>query len=103
MNNILHNFVVADVGDFWYLEAAEGTNCAIDQIITSESQCKYVIFKMEGVTYQRINMKRYDRPAGCFHEFGIRGHFNKIVDSSATIISSNEHYKGICKHKRTLN
>ena len=99
----MRKFVVADADDFQYLKAPEGTNCPIDQIITSESQCKYAIFQIEGLTYRRAAVKRLDRPAGCFHGFGTNGYFKENIDSSPTTISSKEHFEGICKKKRKVH
>ena len=60
--------------------------------------CKHAVSKIKGVDF-RFSVKSFIRPAGCFHGHGTHGHFNKIIDPSATTILKKEHHKGICKRK----
>ena len=90
----MQNVFVAE--DLQYFEAPEGSNCPINQMITSESMCKHAVSQIKGLIY-RFPVHRTDRHAGCYHGKGRQGHFNKITDPSATTISYKEHHKGICK------
>ena len=64
-----------------YHKTTNGKNCVLDDIVTTEAECKVAIARL-GIQYQSSS-PWFIRPAGCFYH-GNRGYFNQLTDPSAT-------------------
>ena len=75
--------------------APVGSNCPIEDIISSEDLCKQAISRLNGLIFQSRQIKQ-DSPAGCYVTNGKHGYFNSVTDPTKTNIRGS-HARGLCK------
>ena len=78
-----------------FFKTQKNSACPIEQIIESESLCKYATSQLQGLKYITW-LRTTNRPPGCFWKDENQIFFNKITDPSITTISPLRPMGGIC-------
>ena len=84
ITSLLLKFLIDYLGPEFFL-GNEATDCMEDELVTTESDCRYAAHVLKKDYMKDSKDPYYDRPAGCYYRaMSDDFHFNTILDPSAT-------------------